>query len=311
MVSQQPNMKLPKSTPPAGEPPKTLVGKILASTPVVMTVVATLLAGLSNSEMTRAQYDRSMAAQQQSKVGDQWSFFQAKRLRSSTLRASMEVLLANSDAGPIQVADLKKFAELPEAAVTALTRGEIPAQPEPSRPPEKVLTAMGVVEENTSEASVVSALRLITAEEVDAAIQVWQNASRAQDGALTPFNATLEKVERALQAAAGEKREGARQTLRDFTAARFRVDAARYDSEARFNRVIASLSELKVRLSNISAERHHIRSQRFFFGMLGAQLAVILATFGMAVQHRNLLWGFAATIGALAMAFGIYVYLWL
>ena len=46
------------------EVPQTTWGKILSSTPVVMAVVATLLAGLASSEMTRAQYDRSLAAQQ-------------------------------------------------------------------------------------------------------------------------------------------------------------------------------------------------------------------------------------------------------
>ena len=45
-------------------------GKLFAATPVIMTVIATMLAGLASSEMTRAQYDRSLAAQQQSKAGD-------------------------------------------------------------------------------------------------------------------------------------------------------------------------------------------------------------------------------------------------
>ena len=36
--------------------PQTTWGKILVATPVVMTVVATLLAGLASSEMTSAQY---------------------------------------------------------------------------------------------------------------------------------------------------------------------------------------------------------------------------------------------------------------
>ena len=51
--------------------PQTLWGKVLTATPVVMTVVATMLAGLASSEMTRAQYSRSLAAQQQSKAGSQ------------------------------------------------------------------------------------------------------------------------------------------------------------------------------------------------------------------------------------------------
>ena len=44
--------------------PQTKWGKILAATPIIMTVVATMLAGLASSEMTKAQYDRASAAQQ-------------------------------------------------------------------------------------------------------------------------------------------------------------------------------------------------------------------------------------------------------
>jgi hypothetical protein len=96
---------------------------------------------------------------------------------------------------------------------------------------------------------------------------------------------------------------------RDFTAARLRYTAARYGVEARLNQAIANLYELQVRKSNMSAERHHARSQRFFFGMLGAQLGVIVSTFAMAARNRNLLWSLAAAAGVLAIAFAIYVYL--
>src|SRR5437016_14453760 len=81
-------------TPPASQPdkPKKFWDSILTSTPVVLTVVATLLAGLSSSEMTRAQYHRSLAAQHQSKAGDQWSFFQAKRIRGGNTEMEIELL---------------------------------------------------------------------------------------------------------------------------------------------------------------------------------------------------------------------------
>src|SRR3954453_8340620 len=84
--------------------PPTTYGKILAATPVVMAVVATMLAGLASSEMTRAQYDRSLAAQQQSKAGDQWSFFQAKRLRGAFQRNTAELLQAVSEVHPLEAA---------------------------------------------------------------------------------------------------------------------------------------------------------------------------------------------------------------
>ena len=304
-------MKLPKTTFPPGEEPKTPLAKILASTPVIMTVVATLLAGLSNGEMTRAQYDRGLAAQLQSKVGDQWSFFQAKKLRGATLKASLELLHATSDAAPLQPATLTRFVELSEPALTALTKGEIPLQPDPVKPSDPIQQALMAAAEGRPESEVTDAVRALKPADVEGAIAGWQTTSKAQDTALGPINSAVEKAERSLQAAAAANRDGARSLLRDLTAAKFRLDAARYDNEARYNRAIAELSELKVRITNLSAERHHRRSQQFFFGMLGAQLAVILSTFAMAVQRRNLLWSAAAGIGLLALGFGVYVYVWM
>jgi hypothetical protein len=44
--------------------------------------------------------------------------------------------------------------------------------------------------------------------------------------------------------------------------------------------------------------------------MLAAQLGVIVSTLAMAARQRNLLWGLAAAAGLLAIAFAIYVYLY-
>ena len=88
--------------------PQTSWGKILTSTPVVMAVIATMLAGLSASEMTRAQYDRSFAAQMQSKAADQWSFFQAKRLRGAMQQSTLDVLQSTSEDHPLDLESLKK-----------------------------------------------------------------------------------------------------------------------------------------------------------------------------------------------------------
>jgi hypothetical protein len=76
------------------------------------------------------------------------------------------------------------------------------------------------------------------------------------------------------------------------------------------NQAIANIYELQVRKSNISAERHHARSQQFFYGMLAAQLGVIVATFALAAKKRNVLWILAATVGGVAIAFAGYVYLY-
>ena len=113
--------------------PQTTWGRILLATPVVMTVVATLLAGLASSEMTRAQYNRSLAAQQQSKAGDQWSFFQAKRLRGTMQLSTLDILKGTVPVRPLDEAGLKRLGEGDAAVSAALLKGEVP--PVPSSPP--------------------------------------------------------------------------------------------------------------------------------------------------------------------------------
>ena len=92
--------------------PQTTWGKILSATPIVMTVIATLLAGLASSEMTRAQYDRAFGAQLQSKAGDQWGYFQAKKLRGAMQRNSLELLQATADVHPLENPALEKIPSL-------------------------------------------------------------------------------------------------------------------------------------------------------------------------------------------------------
>lgn len=84
------------TTTQAAPPPekRSLFDSIIISTPVMLTVVATFILGRSTSEMTQAQYQRAMASQNQSKVGDQWAFFQAKRIRGTTFEATADLLLA-------------------------------------------------------------------------------------------------------------------------------------------------------------------------------------------------------------------------
>jgi hypothetical protein len=83
-----------EATPTAPQPLRSVWDRVLTTTPVVLTVLATLLAGLSSSEMTQAQYYRSLAAQSQSKAADQWGFFQAKRMRGTSLEAALDLLPA-------------------------------------------------------------------------------------------------------------------------------------------------------------------------------------------------------------------------
>ena len=106
------------------ELPQNKFGKILGATPIIMTVIATMLAGLASSEMTKAQYDRALAAQLQSKAGDQWGYFQAKKLRSALAHNSLDLLEATSDARPLDAAALP---DVDAVTLAALTKNQLPA----------------------------------------------------------------------------------------------------------------------------------------------------------------------------------------
>jgi hypothetical protein len=276
--------------------PQTMWGRILTATPVVMTVVATALAGLASSEMTRAQYGRSLGAQQQSKAGDQWSFFQAKRLRSALQRNTLDLLQATADVHPFGAH------ELSGSTLAALTKGELPALPPPPALDPNVKAALDAVEARKPDPETTRLIASVKNAALEEAVRAAQDRAQGFDNATSPINQVVDRLDKDL--AGGDKA-----LARDFTAARLRYAAARYDAEARLNQAIANLYELQVRKSNLDAERHHKRSQRFFYGMLVAQAAVIISTFSLAAQKRNLLWSLAAAAGAAAIAFAAYVYL--
>jgi len=319
------------------EVPQTTFGKILSATPVVMAVVATMLAGLASSEMTRAQYDRSLAAQQQSKAGDQWSFFQAKRLRGAYQQNTADLLQTIVEVHPFDLAALKTMAEqLPNSAETAKTKSDLLSVLESSQQPLALLqkgelpgtvpsvtiapqikTALDTVENLRTDTEVAAALASVSNQSLEEAIRSSRDQSLAFDATTKPINQVIDKLDSILDRQPAMPKSGSAVAAgttgsslqRDFTAARLKYAALRYEVEARLNQSIANLYELQVRKSNISAERHHARSQRFFFGMLGTQLAVIISTFAIAARQRNLLWSLAAVAGLLAVAFAIYVYL--
>ena len=139
------------------------------------------------------------------------------------------------------------------------------------------------------------------------ALRVAQQNTRAFENLLQPVVRGGDRLGDAIDAA-GPTQKALR---RDFAELRLRYSAMRYDAEAALNRVVAGLYEVQVRQSNLTAERHQRRSQRFFYGMLGAQAAVIIATFAMAARQRNLLWSLAATAGLGALTFAAYVLLYL
>ena len=320
---------------PAGaDVPPGFWGRVLSFTPVVMTVVATLLAGLSNSELTKSLGDRTLAAQMQSKAGDQWSFFQAKKLRALDIKNTHDILLATTDAGVFKPAEvgatvndlLKQMdratpqgseLKLPPDVAAALT-GEPPATApwQPHDPAVRNVTAAlgdGVPEAQTA-ALVAQVRQEALTDEIRSAAR-YANEMDARSG---PVGRVIDGVEgmvvKILQVGRGSADATiAAKALRlynNFTVARLTCVAQRYDTEARHNQATALLYEIQVRIDNASANRHAERSKRFFYGMLGAQAAVIVSSMALALKQRNLLWSLAAAVGLAAMSFATYVYLW-
>jgi hypothetical protein len=289
-----------------------------------MAAVATMLAGLASSEVTRAKYDRSLAAQQQSKAGDQRSFFQAKRLHSAFQRNTAELLHALIEVHLLEPATLRKWAESTKPELSArldsragqdalgfLQRGEVPPISAGLAPDPKLKAALDGLKNLRTDQEMAALLAPIDNPSLEAALRTARDQAQAFDEATKPVNQTIDQVDVLVMhtaASVGVGPTSGPSVSRDFTVARLRYTAARYEVEARLNQAIANLYELQVRKSNFSAERHHARSQKFFYGMLGAQLGVIVSTFAMAARNRNLLWSLAAVAGQVATAFAIYVY---
>ena len=295
------------------ELPHSKWGKILSATPVVLAVVSTLLAGLASSEMTKAQYDRSLAAQLQSKAGDQWSFFQAKRLRSALQNNTLDMLLSSGARSNTDgEAWLGMLAGTSAAALDSAARQQLlavfrdGALPKLSPPPPmnpEVHAALAALEASRSDAELGEHLAKVDDAVLEEAVRAARDQAAALDTLLKPISQPIDAIEQQMNRSQTEAA-----VRREFVTARLGYNARRYDAEARLNQGVASLYELQVRKANLSAARHHRRSEKFFYGMLAAQTGVIVSTLAIAARKRNLLWTLAAVAGALAIAFAVYVY---
>jgi hypothetical protein len=200
-------------------------------------------------------------------------------------RNSFEILTATTDIRPIENRLLEK---VPAPAALNLDA--------------RVEAALQAIEKQKPETGIAELLKSVDDQSLISALQAAKDNALAFDTATAPANQALDQLEKSLPT-------GDKAAARDLTAARMRYNAARYDAEARLNQSIANLYEFQVRKANVSAERHHKRSGKFFIGMLAAQAAVIASTFAIAAQKRSFLWSVAAMAGIAAIVFAIYVYL--
>lgn len=347
------------ATPPAGPAkPQTLRDRALAATPVVLTVLATVLAGLSSGEMSRAQYYRALAAQAQAKAGDQWAFYQAKRMRGAAVENTVDLLAESSRPGGFDptaaardvaafVARLKAAGAEPGSALARLAdeatalQGELSAlltapdtarhlaalgtrsfpevQAKPIANPELRGLVQAIAAQSPEEQTA-SVMRRLDEADVRQAIRDVEAEAAALDAATGPVNQVAGKIKRVLSrlaelAAQAERQSaavGAAEVFRadtDFTAARLRYEAARYQVESGANLRVGRLYEASVRHQGFVSDRHRVRSVWFFYAMLCAQAAVTIATIGLATRQQKAFWALAAALGLVALALGGYVYL--
>jgi hypothetical protein len=183
----------------------------------------------------------------------------------------------------------------------------LPPIPSTPAPDPKLVAAIEFIDHSPTGAELAQELADISDQSIADEIRATQARSTALDHAVAPINQAIDRIGHGLEA----HRTDQAGLNPDFTAARIRLAAQRYELESRLNQYIAGLLELQVRKSNLSADRHIRRSQRFFYGMLAAQTGVIAATFAIAARQRSLLWAFAAAAGVGALTFAAYVFMFL
>lgn len=412
------------SPPPAAKPKKSTWETILTLTPVMLTVLATILAGLSSGEMTRSMYYRSVAGQSQSKVGDQWAFFQAKRTRGTSFELTAVLLLALSEgervdrellldrAGQLkdgleQGADdadqlkkaaakadelgkpgkalLKAIDKLQKAAersrvvklceevllrlndkviVAAFAYLGTGQMPEAAREDVKkyrkeerkedlsdpLTAALVYLEKPTSDKDFDRLSYAVSEDALRAAIKKAEaNARNFEQAADEPVEKPLGELGRAVdrflalalafhraardvqvalaalpadgKGVAEMRQAGAPLSLTgpavknaandlniDFKAAQFDFTGRRNRVEASLNRDIANVYEVQVHRNSYISDLHRERSKRFFYGMLGAQAGVAIASFALAARQRSVLWMLATLFGLGALGFSLWVY---
>jgi hypothetical protein len=331
----------------ASNPLRAQPGKLLTTIPIILTILATLLAGLSSSEMTRSMYFRSLASQHQSKAASQWGFFQAKKMRGATLetsdnlamlffvkpfdqgvglglRQALTPLPADGSPGLVEAVDsLRKALDSDDAklAIEHLNKAELPAD-RPEQENYALSEILIAIRARTPETKTVHLMPSISPSVVEDEIVRAEAAADAFSRACEPIIRAIQSMERALgrvnrimSSSTDQSNEHKALSGAVHGAAlslRFgsqEFTARRYDREAKFNQQIGELYEVQVRQAGFESERHRIRSRNFFYAMLCAQAGVTLASLALAKARQSAFWLTAGLAGLIAVALGAYVYL--
>lgn len=224
---------MPNETTAQPDRPEGASNTILNMTPVVLTVLATIFAGVSSSEMTQSMFYRALAAQEQSKSGDEWAFFQTKRIRGTSLEMSSQLLDSfthpysfNSDYFHATTAQMisaldktpgsssatarstiesaqKQYDSLlanksNSSSLQLLTTEKIPEVPNEELPDktvrEQIKSLVKDIEERKTESATANDVRRLKAADIDEATSIAEHNAATFDKACEPVNETTEKI---------------------------------------------------------------------------------------------------------------------
>jgi hypothetical protein len=310
----------PTATKP--EEPKGFMEKIGAALPVGLTALATVFAGMSTGALQKAMYWKSQAAQDQSRATNQWSLAGFKRDRALVMQATVAQLKATagyvppnfspSTLPPIKIKPdernvEQKRKELEEAQAKALDlimKKSVLQSSLPEIADEQITALQKAIRAREPEAELVKVAGKINQDSITKAIDDAEKKTEQYDNEWGPVLAAAADIASFTD---GGKTDAATRTARQ--AGGYDLEEQRYRAESRLNQGIASLYEIRVKMSSAESDKHRRKSEYFFFAMLSAQIGATISALALARRTKSVLWLFASMIGLVSLGIGAYVFL--
>jgi Domain of unknown function (DUF4337) len=302
------------------EKPGGVFGVIVTTTPIVLTILSTVLSGLSNAELGQANYLRQLANQKQSKIADQWGFFQARRIRGSDMENTSDLLrllghvepfdpeanrtdidylaksLEQAGAAPTVLARIKsaerkleKLVKDPanQASFGYLTKRSLPAiELEAIAEREKIDELVREIEARKTEKELVPLMRGVQEESLQKAVQI---AERNQDG-FDAIGSASGKIFGAYAAGLEEIAAAARSVGKKATEERNAADSlvagfriATLDYDARRYRQESKLNQTVAQLYEVSVRYLGAQAERHRDRSFKFFLAMLISQMGAVV----------------------------
>lgn len=309
----------PDAAPPADDP-KSLLDRLGAALPIALTAIATAFAGTSTSELQRAMFWRSAAAQDQAKATNQWTLAGFKRDRSLVMQSTAATLRAQSGWARTDLVTLPNTGggtddrTARKSASDWLAGNGPPPVKLPDVTDEPLKELLAAIREREPEADLLRRATRVTHASISAAIDQAEKAVERIDAEWDAVVKAAGQIAQDRTTAAAGLKPGDRQRppvvahATETQAALFELEQRRYRAEATLNQGVGFLYEARVKVSTAESDRHRERSKNFFYAMLAAQVGAVISSLALARKRRSALWLLAGLAGVVAVVIGGYVY---